>query len=79
MPSKKELKDDVGKLKNGRASKKSGILPEIVKAACCGDDILSRLMEFVHDFCRKCTVLDDWHNAILLRITEKGELSCCDN
>ena len=38
--SKKELRNAVGKFKNQKASKKSGILPEIVKPAGCGDNIL---------------------------------------
>ena len=35
----------VGKLKNGKAGGESGILPEMVKAACCEPEFLDRLVQ----------------------------------
>ena len=42
-----ELTDAIGNLKNGKARGASGILPEMVKAACCEDDFLELLLDLV--------------------------------
>ena len=48
VPSEKELLSAVGKIKNGKSSGESGILPEMIKAACC-EEFLSKLLELVKD------------------------------
>ena len=47
VPTMDELTDAIGKLKNGKAGGASGILPEMVKAACCEDDFLELLLDLV--------------------------------
>ena len=49
VPSEEELLSAVGKMRNGKAGGKSGILPEMVKAACCGEEFLRKLLELVKD------------------------------
>ena len=44
-PSKEELVEAVGKLKSGKAGGSSGILPEMVKAACCREEFLDLLLD----------------------------------
>ena len=52
VPSEEEIWIAVGKLKNGKDSDASGILPEMIKAACCEEEFMSQLMELVHMFGR---------------------------
>ena len=49
LPSEEEQLSAVGKMKSGKASGESSILPEMVRAACCEPDFMSRLLELVHD------------------------------
>ena len=49
VPSEEELLSAVGKMKNGKSSGESGILPEMIKAACCDEEFLSKLLELVKD------------------------------
>ena len=44
VPSMEELIEAVNKLKNGKAGGASGILPEMIKAACCESDFLELLL-----------------------------------
>ena len=46
LPSEEELLRAVGKLKNGKAGGESGILPEMVKAACCEPDFLDKWLSW---------------------------------
>ena len=66
-------------MKNGRAGGESSILPEMFKAACIGYEFSKRLLELVHDVWEKRSVPDDWHDAILVPIPKKGDLSHCNN
>jgi hypothetical protein len=50
----------IEKLACGKAGGESGILPEIVKAACMGDVFLKRLL---HDVWKEKSVPSDWHDA----------------
>ena len=56
-----------------KASGESGILPEMVRAACCESDFMIRLLELVHDVWRMGEVV------ILVLIPKKADLSSCDN
>ena len=49
VPSEEELMSTVEKMRNGKAGGESGILPEMVKAACCDEEFLSKLLELVKD------------------------------
>ena len=40
-----ELTDAIGKPKNGKTGAVSGILPEMVKAACCEHDFVELLLD----------------------------------
>ena len=79
VPSEEELLCAVGKLKNGKAGGESGILPEMVKAACCEPEFLDRLVQLLQDVWREGRVPGDWCNAILVPIPKNGDLSSCDN
>ena len=47
VQSMEELTEAVNKLKNGNVGGATGILPEMVKAACCEADFLEQLLELV--------------------------------
>ena len=78
-PSEEELESALGKLKNGRAGGESGILPEMLKAACEGKEVLELLLELAKDVWRERKVPSDWCDAVLVPIPKKGDLSRCDN
>ena len=78
VPSEEELMSAVGKMKNGKAGGESGVLPEMVKAACCDEEFLSKLLELVKDMWEVC-VPNAWHDSILVPIPKKGNLPLCDN
>ena len=69
----------IEKLKNGKAGGESGVLPELVKVACIGDEFPKRLLELVHDVWKEKSVPTEWRDAILIPIPKKGDLSHCDN
>ena len=66
-------------MKCGKASGETGILPEMLKAACCTEECMKRLLELVSDVWRVCKVPTDWCDAVLVPIPKKGDLSSCDN
>ena len=66
------------KMKNGKAAGGSGILSEMVKAACCSGSFVEMLMELVSDVAEG-RVPADWSDAVLVPIPKKGDLSQCDN
>ena len=74
-----ELTKAIGKLKNGKAGGASGILPEMVKAACCEDDFLELLLDLVQAPWKEGEVPRDWSDALLVPIPKRGDLSKCDN
>ena len=74
-----ELTDAIGKCKNGKAGGASGILPEMVNAACCESDFLELLLDLVQTTWEKGEVPKDWSDALLVPIPKKGDLSKCDN
>ena len=78
-PTKEELVEAVGKLKSGKAGGSSGILPEMVKAACCEDEFLDLLLDLVHSVWRDSEVPRDWVDAVLVPLPKKGVLSDCNN
>ena len=78
-PSEEELQNALGKLKCGKASGETGILPEMLKTACGTAEFMKRLLELVSDVWRECKVPTDWCDAVLVPIPKKGDLSSCDN
>ena len=50
-PNEEELLDALMKLRNGKAAGESGILPEMVKAACCDGNFVEMLLELVTEVC----------------------------
>ena len=79
IPTEEELIKAVSKLKSGKAGGSSGILPEMIKAACCDEDFLRLLLDLVQMTWRECEVPQDWSDALLIPIPKKGTLSKCDN
>ena len=65
-PSKEELVEAVGKLKSGKAGESSGILHEMVKAACCREEFLDLLPDLIHSVWRdrevpKIGLMQSWY------------------
>ena len=78
-PSEEELIEAVIKLENGKAGGESGILPEMVKAACCEEEFVQMLLDLVKDVWQEGKVPDDWRDAVLVPIPKRGDLCQCDN
>ena len=70
-----ELTNAIGKLKNGKAGVAFGILPEMVKAACCEDDFLEILLDLVQATWKEGEVPKYWLDALLVPIPKKGDES----
>ena len=77
LPSREELTDAVGKLQNGKAAGKSGILPEMVKAGCCNDNFLNIMLDLVCKVWQEKKVPKEY--AVLVPIPKKKDLGECDN
>lgn len=56
LPTEEELMGATEKLNNGKAGGESGVLPEMVKIACIGDEFPKRLLELVHDVWKEKSV-----------------------
>jgi len=79
VPSEEEVMNAVAKLRNGKAGGESGILPEMVKAACCEEEFVNKLLDLVKDVWEKGCTPCAWRDSILVPIPKKGDLSNCDN
>ena len=79
LPTTEELVSAVGKLQNGKAGGRSGILPEMVKVGCGDEDFLNLLLDLVHTAWLEQKVPKEWADAVLVPIPKKGDLSSCDN
>ena len=85
VPSEEELLSAVGKMRNGKAGGESGVLPEMVKAACCDEEFLSKLLELVKDVWEDDCAPSVWRDSILVLYPRKatslsvttGEASRC--
>ena len=75
----RELKKALGKLKTGKASGDSGILPEMVKAACEEDEFIELVLLLVHSVWEERQVPQEWSDATLVPIPKEGNLSNCNN
>ena len=57
----------------------SGILPEMVKTACCEEGFFHLLMDLVYTVWCECRVSKEWSDAVLVPIPKKGNFDKCDN
>ena len=78
-PSIVELKKALSKLKNGKASGSSGILPEMVKVAAEEEEFLDFFLLLVHQVWEERRVPQEWVDVTLIPIPKKGNLSECNN
>ena len=65
-PPTEELLEAVVQLRNGKAAGESGILPEMVKAACCDGDFEGMFMELLGDVWKEGEVSADWSDVVLI-------------
>ena len=65
------------KLKRGKASGKSGILPELL--ICGGPELTQRLLCLMTEIWHAGEVVKDWMDAEIVPIPKKGDLRYCDN
>ena len=79
IPTMEDLLEAVNKLKNGKAGGKSGVLPEMLKAACGDNEVAEMLLKLLCRVWEEKTVPKDWVDAILVTIPKKGDLTKCDN
>ena len=76
-PSLEELMTALSKLRRRKAGGKTGILPELL---LCGGPVLhDRLLQLMQDVWRDGDVVADWKNAVVVPVSKKGDLQCCDN
>jgi len=66
-------------MKLGKVAGKSGILPEMVRAACCDSDVFRALLAMIHSVWEEGKVPKDWADAIMLLFQKKEILRSCDN
>ena len=68
LPTEEELMGAIyiEKVENGKPGCESGILLEMVKIACIGDEFPKRLLELVHDMWKEKSVPTEWRDAILI-------------
>ena len=74
-----ELKKALSKLKNGKASGSSGILPEMVKVAAEEEEFLEFFLLLVHQVWEERRVSQEWVDVTLIPIPKKGNLGECNN
>ena len=79
LPTDDELNRAVGKIKSGKVTGKSGILPEMTKTACCDTYVFRTLLSLVHSIWKEGVVLQEWAGAVLVPIPKRGNLKSCDN
>ena len=68
VPSEEEVMNSMGKLRNGKAGGESGILPEMVKATCCEEEFVNKLLGLVKDVWEKGCTPCAWRDSILVLI-----------
>ena len=66
-------------MRKGKAGGESGILLEMIKAACCEEEFLRKLLELMKDVWECGCAPSAWYDSILVPIPKKGDLSNCDN
>ena len=76
-PTAEEVAEAMGKLKEGKAGGKNGILPEMVRG--CGETIMDYTLDMFHTVWMEQRVPQEWRDAVLVPIPKKGDLTQCDN
>ena len=76
-PTLEELWSALSKLKNGKASGKTGIFPELVKCGCV--ELHERLLMVMQEVWEQGAVVEDWKHAVIVPISKKGDLKECNN
>ena len=76
-PKEEEIESALSKLKNGKASGKTGILPELIKYG--GAELWNRVLDLVKVVWEEEAVVRDWKDATIIPIPKKGNLQVCDN
>ena len=74
LPSMEDLLDAVDKLKNGKVEGKSGILPEMLKAACGNNVFAEMFLQLLHKVWEEKSVPKDWVDAILVPVPKKPDI-----
>ena len=78
-PNAREVIRALGKLKNGKASGSSDILPDMLKVGKNNTALVEMLIELFQTAWENEQVPQEWVDAILIPIPKKGNLHCCDN
>ena len=79
MPTSTEVPKARRKLKNGKASGSSNILPEMLKAGSRVEEFTAVIADLVHRIWEERRVHKEWVDSILIPIPKKGNLRSCDN
>ena len=66
-----------GRLKNGEAGGKTGILPELLLFG--GEVMCDRLLQIMKSAWQAGAIPRDWKDAVVVPIPKKGDLKDCDN
>lgn len=76
-PTLEELVRSIRNMQNGKASGRSGILPERLKVS--SGPLLHYMLDLIHNVWEEGSVPQDWVNADVVPIPKKGDLSITDN
>ena len=76
-PTAEEVVEAMGKLKEGKAGGKNGILPEMVRG--CGEAMMDYTLDMFRTVWMEQRVPQEWRDALLVPIPKKGDLTQCDN
>ena len=76
-PTEQEIESALSKLKNGKASGKTDILPEFIKYG--GAELWDRILDLVNVVWEEEAVVRDWKDATIIPIPKKANLQVCDN
>ena len=76
-PTAEEVVEAMGKLKEGKAGGKNGILPEMVRG--CGEMMMDYTLDMFRTVWMEERVPQEWRDALLVPIPKKGDLTQCDN
>ena len=76
-PTAEEVAEAMGKLKEGKAGGKNGILPEMVRG--CGETMMDYTLDMFRTVWMEQRVPQEWRDALLVPIPKKGDLTQCDN
>ena len=69
----------LGKLKNGKASGSSNILPEMLKAGGRVEEFTAVITDLIHRIWEERRVHKEWVDSILIPMPKKDNLRSCDN